>query len=216
MNLSPASRRKGGASFDLAIAMALLGAAGLCRRDELAGSAFAGELGLDGALRPVAGALPTAMAAARAGLRRIIVAKENAREAAVCERVEVFAAASLAEALAMIRDARSAERVRVDTAAMLGGEVGDGVDFGDVRGQPAARRALEIAAAGEHTSCWSGRQAAARRCSRGDCFDPAAAGARRGDRDHVDLQRRGPQPRRRADRASVRSVRRITRPRGQA
>jgi magnesium chelatase family protein len=150
VNLSPASRRKGGASFDLAIAMALLGAAGLCRRDELAGCAFAGELGLDGGLRPVAGALPTAMAAARAGLRRIVVATENAREAAVCERVQVFAAASLGEALALIQDARNAEPVRVDTDAMLGATTLDGIDFADVRGQPAARRALEIAAAGGH------------------------------------------------------------------
>jgi len=150
VNLSPASRRKGGASFDLAIAMALLGAAGLCRRDELAGCAFAGELGLDGGLRPVAGALPTAMAAARAGLRRLIVAKENAREAAVCERVPVFAAASLAEALALVRDANAAEPVRVDTASMLGATASDDADFADVRGQPAARRALEIAAAGGH------------------------------------------------------------------
>lgn len=150
VNLSPASRRKGGAAFDLAIAMALLGAAGLCRRDELAGSAFAGELGLDGGLRPVAGALPTAMAAARAGLKRIIVAKENAREAAVCERVQVFAAGSLAEALALVRDASTAEPVRVDTETMLGAAADNDVDFADVRGQPAARRALEIAAAGSH------------------------------------------------------------------
>jgi magnesium chelatase family protein len=150
VNLSPASRRKGGASFDLAIAMALLGAAGLCRRDALASTAFTGELGLDGGLRPVAGALPTAIAAARAGLRRIIVAKENAREAAVCERVEVFAVSSLAEALATVRDVGGAEPIRVDTAAMLCAEVGGDADFADVRGQPAARRALEIAAAGDH------------------------------------------------------------------
>jgi magnesium chelatase family protein len=150
VNLSPASRRKGGASFDLAIAMALLGAAGLCRRDELASSAFAGELGLDGGLRPVAGALPTAMAAARAGLQRIIVASENAREAAVCGQVQVFAASSLGEALALVRKAGGMQPVRVDTTAMLAAELGSDVNFAEVRGQPAARRALEIAAAGDH------------------------------------------------------------------
>jgi len=150
VNLSPASRRKGGASFDLAMAMALLGAAGLCHRDALATAAFAGELGLDGGLRPVAGALPTAIAAARAGLRRIIVAKENAREAAVCERIEVFAVSSLGEALALVRAIAGAQPFRVDTTAMLSAEVDGDEDFADVRGQPAARRALEIAAAGDH------------------------------------------------------------------
>src|SRR5262245_36881414 len=103
VNLSPASRRKGGASFDLAVAMALLGAAGLCSRSELERVVFAGELGLDGTLRPVAGALPTAIATRRAGFARLVVAASDAEEAAVCEGIDVFGVDSLASALELVR-----------------------------------------------------------------------------------------------------------------
>jgi magnesium chelatase family protein len=78
------------------------------------------------------------------------VASENAREAAVCGQVQVFAASSLGEALALVRKAGGMQPVRVDTTAMLAAELGSDVNFAEVRGQPAARRALEIAAAGDH------------------------------------------------------------------
>jgi magnesium chelatase family protein len=150
VNLSPASRRKGGASLDLAIAMALLGAAGLCDRSALADTAFVGELGLDGSVRPVPGALPTAITSAKAGLVRVVIAAENAHEAAVCDDVSVVPVRSLAEALAFARDPTSIEPLRVDVAAMLATGPAWNHDLAAVRGQAAARRALEIAAAGAH------------------------------------------------------------------
>ncbi len=150
VNLSPASRRKGGASFDLAIAMSLLGAAGLCPREALESTVFAGELGLDGTLRSAAGALPTAIATRRAGVARLDVASADAVEAAVCEGVDVFGVGSLAEALELVQTEFRAERTHVDTRAMLDSETARHAELSDVRGQPAARRALEIAAAGGH------------------------------------------------------------------
>lgn len=150
VNLSPASRRKGGASFDLAIAMALLGAAGLCNRGMLDNVVFAGELGLDGTLRSVAGALPTAIATRRAGIARLVVATADAAEAAVCEGVDVFGVNTLGAALALVQSGFTDAPARVDTRALLDREQALHPDLADVRGQPAARRALEIAAAGGH------------------------------------------------------------------
>ena len=152
VNLSPASRRKGGASFDLAVAMALLGAAGLCCSAARSSSVvFAGELGLDGTLRSVAGALPTAIATRRAGFPRLVVATADAEEAAVCEGVDVFGVDSLAAALILVQSDFAFAPARVDTYGHCSAvEVTRSVDLADVRGQPAARRALEIAAAGGH------------------------------------------------------------------
>jgi magnesium chelatase family protein len=130
--------------------MALLGAAGLCRRDALENVVFAGELGLDGTLRSVAGALPTAIATRRAGVARLVVASADASEAAVCDGVDVFAVGSLAEALALVHAGFDAEPARIDTKTLLGCEASRHPEMADVRGQPAARRALEIAAAGGH------------------------------------------------------------------
>ena len=138
VNLSPASRRKVGASFDLAVAMALLGAAGLCSRSALESVVFAGELGLDGTLRSVAGALPTAIATRRAGFPRLVVAAADAAEAAVCEGVDVFGVDSLAEALVLVQSDFHVSPAHVDTRALLEREVALSVDLADVRGQPAA------------------------------------------------------------------------------
>jgi magnesium chelatase family protein len=150
VNLSPASRRKVGAALDLAIAMALLGAAGLCDRAALARTAFAGELGLDGTIRPIAGALPTAIASYRAGLDRVIIAAENADEAAVCRGIRVLPVRTLGDALGVARDANSVTPVHIDTEKLLSDAAASTSDLADVRGQPSARRALEISAAGKH------------------------------------------------------------------
>jgi magnesium chelatase family protein len=151
VNLSPAWRRKAGAGYDLAIAVALLGAAGIVEADRLAGVVLLGELGLDGRLHAVAGALPAVIEAYKRGFRRTIVARENAREAGLVEGMDVFAADSLDAALKVLRGDVPCEAVRSDARALLGAGIDDSLsDLSQVRGQRAARRAHEIAAAGNH------------------------------------------------------------------
>jgi len=151
VNLSPASRRKAGAAFDLAIAMAMLAAAGLVSQTALTDTVFVGELGLDGSLRSIPGALPAALAAKAGAKRRLVVPRVNATEAAVISDIDVFSAASLSEVLALVRSDWRAQPVKVDVEALLSRSTDDNAtDLCEVRGQSIPRRALEIAAAGHH------------------------------------------------------------------
>ncbi len=149
VNLAPADVRKEGPGFDLAIALALIGIGGDLDHVALASHVVLGELALDGKLRPVRGALAAAMAAREAGIQRMIVAPANAGEATLVDGLDVFAAGSLLDALAVLQGHGSRYRAAPapeppPNARHLAG------DFSDVRGQHAAKRALEIAAAGGH------------------------------------------------------------------
>jgi len=148
VNLAPAHLRKVGSSYDLATALGLLAADGLLPAARLSDVLLVGELALDGALRPVSGVLPMALAARRAGLQAAIVPSANAAEAAAVPGLAVHAAASLLEAV----DLAAAEpRPQPSEAAVAAADsVGAAPDLAEVRGQPLARRALEIAAAGGH------------------------------------------------------------------
>ncbi|RMD81160.1 MAG: ATP-binding protein [Candidatus Dadabacteria bacterium] len=151
VNLSPASRRKIGAALDLAVAVAVLAAADACRRERLGETALLGELGLDGTVHPIRGALPAALCAGRSGLRRLVVPKENAAEAAVAGKIPVYPVASLAETLALLDGRIAPKPTRVDVRRLFEESSSrEALDLSDVRGQAAARRALEIAAAGHH------------------------------------------------------------------
>ncbi len=148
VNLAPADTRKEGPLFDLPIALGILGASGqLSFSTER--TAFLGELALDGTLRPVRGAIAAALALRREGGGRLFVPARNAPEAAVVEGVDVYAVESLPHAAAVLAGAVEAEPLRVDREAVMARPEG-GVDFADVRGQSAAKRALTIAAAGGH------------------------------------------------------------------
>ncbi|WP_173159074.1 YifB family Mg chelatase-like AAA ATPase [Phytohabitans suffuscus] len=146
VNLLPAGMRKTGSAFDLAIAVVLLGGAGELPLAAFDGVAIFGELGLDGTVRPVRGALPMVAAAAKGGVRRVVVPIGNATEAAVVPGIEVKAVDTLHRLVAFVRDG----------AALLdppesGPEAGpDGPDLADVAGQSLGRRAIEVAAAGGH------------------------------------------------------------------
>jgi magnesium chelatase family protein len=146
--LLPADVRKVGSRFDLAVAMAILAADGQVPAETIDGVVWIAELGLDGRLRPVRGVLPSVLAARRRGVSRLVVAAGNAAEAALVPGVEVRSATDLRDIVAWLTGTGAAlEQVegsadhRDDPAA---------AELADVVGQTAAKRALEIAAAGGH------------------------------------------------------------------
>ncbi len=147
INLAPAHVRKEGPGFDLAIALALLAGDGQVPPDAVCRYVALAELALDGALRAVPGVLPMAIAAKRAGVGAVIVAAAQRDEAALVEGVEVYAVETLADAVAVVLGHGAKFRARRGPVL---DEAVTSEDFGDVRGQLAAKRALEIAAAGGH------------------------------------------------------------------
>jgi magnesium chelatase family protein len=150
VNLAPADVRKEGSAFDLPIALGVLGCTGAFFGKILDSHVFLGELSLDGTVRPVHGALSAALAARERGIRSLVVPEANAREAAVVEGMRVFAIKSLPQAVDLMNAPESFEPIAVDTSQMLAQAGQYAVDMRDVRGQMAAKRALEVACAGSH------------------------------------------------------------------
>lgn len=146
IGLSPASMPKQGSGFDLALAAAVLAAAGAVPATSVERLVLLGELGLDGSVRAIRGVLPAVLAASRAGHPQVVVPAANADEAALVEGVEVLAVGSLAELVGHLagrtRLAPHARRARPEPVG--------GPDLGDVVGQTTGRRAVEVAAAGGH------------------------------------------------------------------
>jgi magnesium chelatase family protein len=150
INLAPADLPKTAGAFDLPIALGILVATGQIMPETLTNCASVGELALDGSIRPIKGALSTAMGAKAAGVARLIVPAANAREAAVVEGVAVFGVASLGEAVGLLTGEIDVEPLTpgaTDAFAKLNQYE---IDFSDVRGQEFAKRALVVAAAGGH------------------------------------------------------------------
>lgn len=154
INLAPADVRKEGASFDLPIALGILGANGdLGNAEHLTDILSVGELSLDGRVRPIRGALPIALRARQSQTKHLLLPDENAKEAAVVTGVNVYAVTDLRNAVEMIAAIRSEnppEPIRVDPSEILIQDERYAVDFREVRGQQAAKRALEVATAGGH------------------------------------------------------------------
>jgi magnesium chelatase family protein len=146
IGLSPASMPKQGSGFDLALAAAVLAAATTVPAASVEHLVLLGELGLDGAVRGIRGVLPSVLAAARAGHEQVVVAPANADEAALVAGIEVLAPPTLA---ALVDHLTGGERLQPHVRGPLPAPK-PGPDLGDVVGQTAGRRAVEVAAAGGH------------------------------------------------------------------
>jgi magnesium chelatase family protein len=150
VNLAPADVRKEGPSLDLPIAIGLLRATSGISGETHKHYLIAGELALDGRVRKIKGALSLAMLARAKGFRGVIVPEENAREAAVVEGVEVIPVGTLTQAVSFLCGLAEILPHELDGRPFAASQVNSPLDFADVRGQEAVKRALTISAAGSH------------------------------------------------------------------
>ena len=151
VNLAPADLRKEGSGFDLPLAIAILAASGSVVCNELDRYMMVGELSLDGTLQPVRGALPIAIRARAEKYKGLIVPKQNVREAAVVNQLDVYGMDSMVDVVKFLTGAAVYEPERVDTRReFYEQQYRFDLDFADVRGQDSVKRALEVAAAGGH------------------------------------------------------------------
>jgi len=150
VNLSPADIRKEGTSFDLPIAVGILAAQGFIEKNRLREYMIIGEVSLDGSVKGIHGALPSAFRASQMGLRGIITPADNAREAAVVQSIDVIPVEHLSDVVEFFSGRLTIEPRRTFPSEIFSENIRYLFDLNEIRGQEQAKRALEVAAAGGH------------------------------------------------------------------
>jgi magnesium chelatase family protein len=151
VNMAPADIRKEGSAYDLPIAIGILAAGDIVNTDKLSRYLIMGELGLDGNLMPIKGALPIAIKARELGYEGFILPNQNAREAAVVNNLKVYGVDNIVEVVRFLNGEDTLEPTIVNTREeFYAHQDSFEVDFSDVRGQENVKRAFEVAAAGSH------------------------------------------------------------------
>ncbi len=151
VNLAPANIRKEGSAYDLPIAMGILAATHQIKSEGMDQYMMIGELSLDGGLRPIKGALPIAIQARSEKFKGFILPKQNAKEAAIVNNLEVYGIDNIKEVVEFFDGERQLKRTLIDTREEFSStQNAYSIDFSDVKGQENIKRALELAAAGGH------------------------------------------------------------------
>ncbi|MDG1174739.1 MAG: YifB family Mg chelatase-like AAA ATPase [Flavobacteriales bacterium] len=151
VNMAPADIRKEGSAYDMTIAMGILAASEQINPEKVSEYLIMGELSLDGSLQPLKGVLPIAIEARKHGLKGIILPKQNAREAAIVDGMDVYGVENIKEVIDFFNEEIELEKTIVDTREEFYNQLmSSDLDFKDVKGQQNIKRAFEIAAAGGH------------------------------------------------------------------